>query len=53
VGAGDAFVLGEGDGDGVVLGVAVPGAFCPRSVKANTINTVNVAKATNAVSVER
>jgi hypothetical protein len=53
VGAGEAFVLGEGDGDGVVLGVGVPGAFWPRSVKANTINTVNVAKATNAVSVER
>jgi hypothetical protein len=53
VGAGDAFVLGEGDGDGVVLGVAVPGAFWPRSVKAKTINTVNVAQATNAVSVER
>jgi hypothetical protein len=50
VGAGDAFVLGEGDG--LALGVGVPGAFWPRSVKANTVNTVNVAKAISAVSVE-
>ena len=50
VGAGDAFVLGEGYG--LALGVGVPGAFWPRSVKANTVNTVNVAKAISAVSVE-
>jgi hypothetical protein len=53
VGAGDAFVLGEGVGDGVALGVGAPGAFWPRSVRAKTMNTVTVAKAINAVSVER